>query len=73
MTIPKKILAKWSALRSPEDTARLAESIESGYPEIFARAFRVGKCSDQVFEVMAKFYNDKEENIKQLLKSCKSA
>lgn len=67
MLIEKKLLEKWTRLRSPEDTGKLAERMEGGYPELFTRAFRDGKCNDEVFQVMATYYNEKAELIKQYL------
>ena len=71
MEIPAKLLKKWEALRSPGDSDKIAETIENGYKELVNRAFRTGKCNDTVFEVMAKFYTDKEIKMQQLLQSCK--
>jgi hypothetical protein len=67
MIIEEKLLDKWKALRSPEDTGKLAEKMEGGYPELFARAFRDGKCNDEVFKVMAEFYEEKAKLIKEYL------
>lgn len=67
MIIEEKLLVKWRALRSPEDTGKLAEKMEGGYPELFARAFRDGKCNDEVFKVMAEFYEEKAKLIKEYL------
>lgn len=67
MVIAKELLDKWKALRSPEDSAKLARRLEGGYPEIFARAFRTGKCNDQVFKIMAEYYEKKAKVIKQYL------
>jgi len=67
MLIEKKILEKWKKLRSPEDTGKLAEKMDGGYPKIFARAFRDGKCNDEVFKIMAAFYDEKAKVIKEYL------
>ena len=67
MLIEKKVLEKWKALRSPEDTGKLAERVAGGYPKLFARAFRDGKCNDEVFKVMAEFYEEKAKLIKEYL------
>lgn len=67
MKIPEKILGKWEALRSPGDTAKMAERMEGGYQEIFNRAFREGKCNDDVFKIMADFYEDKLNLIKEYI------
>lgn len=67
MIIAKELLEKWTALRSPEDCKKLAEKMDGGYPELFARAFRDGKCNDDVFKLMAEFYEEKAKLIKQYL------
>lgn len=67
MIIPKELLKKWKALRSPEDTSKMAESLKGGYLEQFARAFRDGKCNDAVFKTMAEFYEEKAKLIKEYL------
>lgn len=67
MIIEKELLDKWKALRSSEDTTKLAEKMENGYPEIFMRAFREGKCNDDIFKIMADFYEEKANLIKQYL------
>lgn len=67
MIIEVVLLEKWQRLRSPEDTSKLAERLEGGYPELFSRAFREGKCSDEVFKVMAEFYEEKLNLIKEYL------
>lgn len=68
MVIPEKIMKKWEALRSPGDTAKMADKDEEyGYAEIFNRAFREGKCNDEVFKIMADFYEDKLNLIKEYM------
>lgn len=67
MVIPEKLIKKWEVLRSPSDAAKLAGKMEGGYSELFTRAFREGKCNDEVFKVMADFYNEKAELVKQVL------
>lgn len=67
MIIEKQLLEKWSQLRSPDDTNQMAKKMEGGYQELFARAFRDGRCSDKVFKVMAEFYEEKVNLIKQYL------
>lgn len=67
MVIEKKLLDKWTVLRSPEDTGELSKLVEGGYPELFNRAFRLGRCSDRVFKTMAKYYAQKARVVKQYL------
>jgi hypothetical protein len=67
MIIPDKIIKKWEALRTPGDAAKMAEKLDGGYPEIFNRAFREGKCNDEIFKIMAAFYEEKANVIKEYL------
>lgn len=67
MEIPAKLIKKWEALRSPGDADKMAERLPGSAPETFNRAFRLGKCRDQVFEVMAPFYEEKAKLIKEYL------
>lgn len=67
MIIAKELLKRWKVLRSPEDTGKLAEKMPDGYPELFARVFRYGKCNDEVFKIMAEFYEEKAKLIKEYL------
>jgi hypothetical protein len=67
MVIAKNLLDKWKVLRSPEDTAKLVELMPGSYAELFQRAFRDGKCNDDVFKVMADYYKQKAELIKEYL------
>jgi hypothetical protein len=67
MKIPDKILKKWEVLRSPDDSKKLAERLPGSTVETFQRAFREGKCPDEVFKVMAPFYEEKATMIKEYL------
>lgn len=67
MEIPEKLIKKWQALRTPGDSEKMAEKIEKSAAETFNRAFREGRCRDEVFEVMAEFYEEKAKLIKQYL------
>jgi hypothetical protein len=67
MTIPEKLMKKWEALRTPGDAGKMADRMEGGYAELFNRAFREGKCNDEVFKAMADFYEEKASIIKEYL------
>ena len=67
MEIPEKLRKKWEALRSPGDGDKMAEKLEGSAAETFNRAFREGKCRDEVFKVMAHFYEEKAKLIKEYL------
>ena len=67
MKIPDKLRNKWQALRSLGDSEKMAEKLPGSAKETFNRAFREGKCRDDVFKVMAEFYEDKAALIKEYL------
>jgi hypothetical protein len=67
MEIPEKLLKQWQSLRSPGDGEKLAGKVKGSAAETFNRAFREGRCRDEVFAVMAKFYETKAKLIKQYL------
>lgn len=67
MEIPEKLRKKWEALKSPGDGDKMAEKLEGSAAETFNRAFREGKCRDEVFKVMADFYEEKVNLIKEYL------
>lgn len=67
MQIPEKLLKKWKALRSPGDAAKMTEKLPDVSDETFNRALREGKCGDDVFKVLADFYEEKANLIKEYL------
>lgn len=67
MIVPKELIGKWSALRSPGDSTKMSEKMPGSDKETFNRAFRTGKCNDDVFKIMAEFYEEKAKLIKEYL------
>lgn len=67
MILPKELIDKWQVLRSPGDTTKMSEKLPGSSSETFNRAFRDGKCNDNVFKVMAEFYEAKASVIKEYL------
>jgi hypothetical protein len=67
MIIPEKLMQKWMALKSKGDSEKMADRLEGSAAETFNRAFREGKCRDEVFKVMADFYEEKIAVIKEYL------
>lgn len=67
MIIPDKLIKKWEVLRSPGDPEKMSERLPGSAAETFNRAFREGKCRDDVFKVMGKFYEEKANLIKEYL------
>ncbi len=66
MQIPEELLSKWKALRSQDDTEKIAEDAKTTSQTI-RNAFNWGKCSDEVFKCMAAYYENKAEVIKQYI------
>lgn len=67
MKIPAKLIKKWEVLRSHGDADKMAEKLDGSAAETFNRAFRKGNCRDDVFKVMADFYEEKAVLIKEYL------
>ncbi len=67
MIIPKKLQDKWTVLRSSGDAEKMSEKLPGSAAETFNRAFRKGECRDEVFKVMADFYEEKTMLIKEYL------
>lgn len=67
MDIPAKLLEKWQVLKSPGDAVKMTDKLPGSAAETFNRAFREGKCRDEVFKVMAEFYDEKAKLIKEYL------
>lgn len=67
MNIPKELVKKWRLIRSHGDADKMTKKLPGSYPELFNRALRGGKCSDEVFKVLAEFYDKKETMIKEYL------
>lgn len=66
MQIPEKIRLKWKTLRSEDDSNKLAD-LTGKTSEGIRYIFKRGKCSDEDFQIIAKFYEEKAELIKQYL------
>lgn len=67
MVIPTELMEKWKVLKSAGDAKKMAEQLEGSAAETFNRAFREGECRDDVFKVMAEFYEQKANVIKEYL------
>jgi hypothetical protein len=67
MVIPQELMEKWKVLRSPGDAAKISEQIGDCSEETINRAFREGKCSDEVFKGIADFYDAKAKLIREYL------
>jgi len=68
MVISKKILAEWKKLRSHGDGKRIAEKNPNINDMDVSRAFKLGRCSDEVFTAIAKYYNTKASKMAGVLK-----
>lgn len=67
MEIPKELIEKWKVLRSPGDSEKMSGRLLGSAPETFNRAFRENKCRDEVFKIMAEFYEEKANMIKEYI------
>jgi hypothetical protein len=68
MQIPPKVLKKWEALKSEGDPQKIAETVAGGCTsQTIRNAFRTGKCSDEIFKAIGKFYEEKLELIKEYI------
>lgn len=68
MEIPAEILAQWKKLRSHGDGRRLIEKHPGKFgDQDLTRAFKQGKCSDEVFVMMGEFYKEKQDNIDKFM------
>lgn len=69
MQIPKKLIQRWTTLRSHGDAAKIiAMASEKGIEysdETVNRALRTGKCNDDLFPIIARFYNSKFKTVKK--------
>lgn len=66
MKIEKSILEKWGHLRSEDDTKKLAD-LTGKHPETIRKILRKGECSDEDFEVIAEFYDEKVDLMNRYL------
>lgn len=67
MKIPEELQKKWQGLRSHGDGRKISEANEGISEFAVSRALVNGECQDHVFEAIAKYYKEKEENIKDYL------
>lgn len=71
MILPKKLIDKWRLLRSPGDADKIkAIAASKGFEysdELVNRVLRSGKCNDELFKIMAEFYKEKGELLKEYL------
>lgn len=68
MKIPVKLLNKWEALKSHGDIKEIAE-LAGVSSETVRRAFVNEKCDDELFVIMADFFKDKEEILKDYMEN----
>lgn len=70
MEVPKELLEKWKVLRSTGDPQEIVASMPEGQrvvEQTIRNVFSDGKCSDEVFDAMADFYQKKAEKVKQYI------
>ncbi len=57
--IPKKQLDRWNNLKKHGDGKRIAEANEGINDMDVSRAFKLGRCSEEVYNAIAAFYKEK--------------
>ena len=76
MTIPKELIGKWQALRSEADTEKIILKAAEGIKDVkgfkvsnvtVRTALRDGKSTDELFKVIAQYYIEKANMIKEYL------
>jgi len=68
MEIPIQILDSWKKLRSHGDGKKIVKANSGKIGEIdITRAFKNGKCSDDVFEIIGNFYKEKEQRVEKYM------
>lgn len=65
MQVEKKILAKWSRLKQKGDIKAIAKIAGIAWENI-SIAIRSGEMTEEVFTVIATFYNEREQRVKAL-------
>ncbi len=58
MNIPDSLIEKWSSVKSYGDLKKL--SVKAGvHKNTILNAFREKKCNDEVFKIIAEYYEEK--------------
>lgn len=63
MQIPGALMGKWLELHSHGDGKKIAEANPGITKDEISRAFKKGECSDEVFQAIAGFYQEKQERL----------
>lgn len=67
MKIPEELMKKWLDLRTQGDGKKIVEKNDGITENDVSRAFTTGSCSDNIFKIIADFYKEKENLIKEYL------
>ena len=72
MQIPEQILTKWADLKSEGDPGKILEAYTEKHGtvlhvETIRLAIRTGNASDEVFEVIADFYEAKLKSLEKYM------
>lgn len=71
MTIQQELMEAWQQMRQPGDVKIIADRANCTPQNVYI-AFRSGKCSDKLFNIMAAYYDDRAKNYAALHKSIKA-
>jgi len=66
MKINAEIFARWQQIRQPGDVAEIARRANCTRQNIYI-AFKSGRCSAKLFDIMTAFYNDRADKVNAIL------
>lgn len=76
MTIPNQLIEKWKVLRSEADAEKIVIKASEGIKDVqgfsvsvvtVRTALRDGKSTDELFKVIAEYYEEKAKMIKEYI------
>ena len=68
MVIDNKTLETWKKLRSHGDGKRIAELNPTINDMDISRAFKLGRCSDEIFVMISKYYKNKRRKMASFIR-----
>lgn len=66
MKINAEIFSRWQQIRQPGDVAEIAKRCGCSRQNIYI-AWKSGKCSAKLFDVMTAFYNERADKVNEIL------
>ncbi len=71
MQLKKEIIDRWNVLREPGDVKKLAELAHCSKQLIY-HTFYTGKCREELFNIISKFYIERAKNLQYIHSQIKS-